>query len=199
MDHISSKPSRRDLGDGLSGRLDNPLQDALRLVRRHAWSARSLPHYCDGSALICRGLLNVRCTLQHARIADSRRGLFSECFSPFCLLMVRSECFRLEQQFSGKGLYPLEQCTFEIRRGTKPLKTAPRLPRESSDCRESEDCIIATRGAKPRDPWRFEVNTPDCRLRTNFDNRQTDRRPDLIGRTAGLRTRRFGSLSGEPT
>ena len=61
---------------------------------------------------IFRGLLNVRYALRPARIADPHKGPFLGVLQPICHLLVRSEGFRLEQQFAGRDSYPLRQCAF---------------------------------------------------------------------------------------
>jgi hypothetical protein len=65
-----------------------------------------------GSPPMFRGLLDVRCALRPARIADPLKGPFLGVLQPICHLLVRSEGFRLEQQFAGRDSYPLRQCAF---------------------------------------------------------------------------------------
>jgi hypothetical protein len=61
---------------------------------------------------IFRGLLNVRCTLRPARIADPPSGPFLGVLQLICYLLSRPECFRLERQIAGWDSYPLGRCAF---------------------------------------------------------------------------------------
>ena len=112
--HPGTPPGFVHLGSGKETPLQRRREDSgLRSADSGSRAPENAPtSYPDSGKRrpICpsrRGLLNVRCTLRPARIADPQKGPFLGVLQPICHLLVRSECFRLEQQFAGRDSYPL--------------------------------------------------------------------------------------------